>query len=276
MELTIIVDNNTIIDKYLVGEPALSFYIESMSDKILFDTGYSDIFLKNLNNLDIKINDINYIVLSHGHNDHTGGLNNLINHYEQSVSNTKPPILAAHENILYPKIYDNFENVGIQTDKNKINDFFDLKLVKNSFQINESLFFLGEIPRIFEYEANKPIGKIQTGENFIDDYLLDDSALAYNSKDGIIIITGCSHSGICNICEYAKDVLKNNNIISIIGGFHLFKEDKNQISETVNYFKKQKIRTLYPCHCTCLEAKFEFSKYFEVKEVGVGYKISVV
>ena len=74
MKTVVIVDNNTLIDAYYLGEPALCFYIEDMEHKILFDTGYSAIFLKNLTMMGIDPQGIDTIVLSHGHNDHTGGL----------------------------------------------------------------------------------------------------------------------------------------------------------------------------------------------------------
>ena len=73
-QLTVLADNNTIIDKYLLGEPALSFYIEYDNKKILFDTGYSDVFISNAAKLGISLKDLDFIVLSHGHNDHTGGI----------------------------------------------------------------------------------------------------------------------------------------------------------------------------------------------------------
>ena len=74
MKLTVLVDNNTYIDQYYLGEPALSFYIEDGTEKILFDTGYSDAFIKNAEQMGIDLGALTYIVLSHGHNDHTRGL----------------------------------------------------------------------------------------------------------------------------------------------------------------------------------------------------------
>ena len=74
MKITVLVENSTRIDNYLLAEPALSLLIEADGRKILFDTGYSDIFLRNAKNLNIDLNNITDIVLSHGHDDHTGGL----------------------------------------------------------------------------------------------------------------------------------------------------------------------------------------------------------
>ena len=73
MKLTVLVDNNTYIDQYYLGEPALSFYIEDGDERILFDTGYSDAFIKNAEAMHIDLGRLTYIMLSHGHNDHTRG-----------------------------------------------------------------------------------------------------------------------------------------------------------------------------------------------------------
>ena len=74
MKLRVLEDNNTFIDEYYLGEPAVSYYIENENEKILFDTGYSDAFIQNAKKMSIDLNQVQKIVLSHGHNDHTGGL----------------------------------------------------------------------------------------------------------------------------------------------------------------------------------------------------------
>ena len=74
MKLKVLADNNTFIDMYYLGEPAVSYYIEDGNDRILFDVGYSDVFMKNAKKMNINLNKINKLVISHGHDDHTGGL----------------------------------------------------------------------------------------------------------------------------------------------------------------------------------------------------------
>ena len=74
MKLTVLCDNTTRIDGYYLGEPGASYYLEDGDTRILFDTGYSDVFMKNAKKMGIDLNGVNKIVLSHGHNDHTGGL----------------------------------------------------------------------------------------------------------------------------------------------------------------------------------------------------------
>lgn len=262
MRLKVLTDNNTYIDEYYLGEPALSFYIEDEDKIILFDVGYSDVFLKNAKKMNIDINNIDYIVLSHGHNDHTGGLLYL---KDNDLSKTK---LLAHKDVFINR-YVGCLNVScpINLDDLKINEFIQ---ETKAYRITEKLFYLGQIKRITSFE-NNPVG---TKEDGSPDYLLDDSALVYKGRDGLFIITGCSHSGICNIILNAKELFPDNKIIGIIGGFHLLNDDE-QLKETIKFLKQEKINELYPCHCVSLYAKHLLYDVSKVNEVGVGLEINI-
>ena len=262
MKLTILVDNNTIIDRYYKGEPALSFLLELNNKKILFDTGYSDLFLENAKKMNIDLSNIDYLVLSHGHNDHIGGIKYLIN-----ILRTKP-ILIAHPDIFYKKIDEDNSNIGF--DDIIIENNFIFKLSKTPVFIDKNLLFLGEIPRNNSFEAKENIGFYTEKGVSKPDYLLDDSALVYKTTDGINIITGCSHSGIINIINYAKSVFNESRVNSLIGGFHLLNENKILINQTIENLKSISPKTVYPCHCTELIAKCELLNNFNVKEIGVG------
>ena len=141
--------------------------------------------------------------------------------------------------------------------------------------LTENQVFLGEIERKNDFEAKSPIGKIvkpnfEFGE---DDYLMDDSALAYKSSRGLVIITSCSHAGICNIIEYAKKICEDNRIIDIVGGFHLLNPSKEQLQGTLEYMKKLQPNEVHACHCTDLNSKIALSRVVNLKEVGVGLKL---
>lgn len=86
MKLTILVDNITLIDQYYLAEPALSFLIETEEEKILFDTGYSDVFLRNAERMNLNLKEIDYLIFSHGHNDHTMGLISYIKYIMETKS----------------------------------------------------------------------------------------------------------------------------------------------------------------------------------------------
>ena len=275
MKLSVLVDNNTFIDRYFYGEPGLSFYIEDGNSKILFDAGYSSIFIENARKMEIDLLDIDYLVLSHGHLDHTWGIVPLIQLYTEARLEKQPhknPQIALHPAALNSRVMDDTE-IGCLLNPDKLIKHFDIKYTKAPYWLTENLVFLGEIPRKFDFENTEPVGKIETSGIYENDYLIDDSALAYKTSRGIVIITGCSHSGICNIAEYAKEVCNDSRIIDIIGGFHLQNPSKKQLKGTVEYMMKLNPKEVHACHCTDLYSKIELSKVLRLKEVGAGLQL---
>ncbi len=266
MKLTVLVDNNTYIDQYFLGEPALSFYIEEGGQKILFDTGYSDVLIHNAKKLGIDLNQLDTIVLSHGHNDHTGGLAYLVN--QMSLQNTK---LVAHPQCFNQK-QDEGEVIGSPLSREQLDQFCQLSLTSQPTWLSEKLLFLGEIPRRFDFEGQQPIGMRCENDQWVADAVLDDSALVYQSETGLYIITGCSHSGICNIIEYAKEICQDHRINGVIGGFHLFELDE-QLFKTLAYFAENRVKSLYPCHCVSFAVKAKINEKIPVREVGVGLSL---
>ncbi|KOA18500.1 metallo-beta-lactamase superfamily protein [Clostridium homopropionicum DSM 5847] len=267
MKLKVLVDNNTYIDQYYCGEPAVSYYIEDEDVSLLLDVGYSDLFLKNAAALGIDLENINTIVISHGHDDHTRGLKD---YFEQKYKNNIS--IIAHPDAFKEKIIDGLKICSPILEE-ELKDKCNLILSKEPIKVSKHITFLGEIPQINNFEIRKPIGIQIVGETSVDDYVLDDTALVYESKNGIYIITGCSHSGICNIIEYAKKVCRDNRVLGVIGGFHLFQVNE-QVNKTVDYIKQNDLKELYPCHCTSFVVRAEIHKVLPVKEVGVGLEIN--
>ncbi|GLB33115.1 MBL fold metallo-hydrolase [Lacrimispora amygdalina] len=269
MKLTVLVDNNTLIDKYFLGEPAVSYYIEDEAEKILFDAGYSDVFISNADKLQINLSDLTKIVFSHGHNDHTGGFHYLSDQYD--LSHVK---LFAHPDVFKEK-RDSGESIGSNLTVDSTAKTCNLFVTKRPVAISKNIIFLGEIPNTNSFETRNPIGEQKVSNNhYRDDYILDDSALVYKCSKGLFIITGCSHSGICNIIEYAKTVCKNNTVLGVIGGFHLFNTD-TRLEQTIQYFIDNGIRELYPCHCVSFKVKAEINNRLPIHEVGVGLTITI-
>jgi len=275
LELTVLVDNNTSIDKYFKGEAGLSYYIKEGNTKILFDVGYSNIFISNSHKMDVNISDIDYLVLSHGHIDHTGGLDPLIKYYSETLKTKNDyPKIIAHPDCFKRKYYKDNTSIGINISKGLLNDLFDIQETIDPVWITEKLVYLGQINRTNDFEAQKPVGYINKSDENSKDYLLDDSALAYISKDGLVIISGCSHSGICNIVEQAKNITNVDKVVDIIGGLHLRNPDTYKMNKTKEYIEKLNLNHLHACHCTDLLSKVELSLVANLKEVGVGMKLS--
>jgi 7,8-dihydropterin-6-yl-methyl-4-(beta-D-ribofuranosyl)aminobenzene 5'-phosphate synthase len=267
MKLSVIVDNNTIIDSYYWGEPGVSYLIEDAGTTFLFDMGYSDLVIRNLNIMGINRDAIHTIVLSHGHDDHTKGLKPFF----ESVSN--PQInLIGHPDVFNLKEYEGLK-ISSPFSKIEIEKLCKLTLTKKPIKVSENITFLGEIPRKMLFEKPRPIGRQWMNGEWIPDLLWDDSGLVYKTTEGIFVITGCSHSGICNIIEQAKAVTGEDRVLGVIGGFHLF-EVNEQVLQTIDYFKKNKITNLYPCHCTSFEVKAAIHRELPIHEVGVGLEIN--
>jgi 7,8-dihydropterin-6-yl-methyl-4-(beta-D-ribofuranosyl)aminobenzene 5'-phosphate synthase len=273
MRLTVLLDNNTLIDRYFLGEPGVSYYLEVDGKKVLFDVGYSDAFIKNAYKLGINLLDVDCIVLSHGHLDHTWGLTSLIQLYTEGIierREVKRPGFVAHPDVFYSRKYRNLPEISTLLPADKLARYFDLQLSRIPKQLTENLLFLGEIERTTGFEAKDAVGMVVENEQERDDFLLDDSAIVYRSPKGLVIITGCSHSGICNIVEYARKVCGDQRVVDIIGGFHLLEASRKKLQMTTRYLKAVNPQSVHACHCTDLKAKIEMSRALDLAEVGVG------
>ncbi|SMD04462.1 MBL fold metallo-hydrolase [Sporomusa malonica] len=272
MKLTVLVDNNTIIDRYFYAEPGVSYLIECDEGKYLFDTGYSDIFLRNAAKMGIKLLALDGVVISHGHNDHTWGLGELVKLYSEAAYEgygcTKPAIIA-HPDAFLDRNVDGLD-VGSMLSSDQLKKSFSLKLGKEPIWITNKLVFLGEIERNNSFEIESPIGRVMRDGVWEDDFIIDDSALAYMSDNGLVIITGCSHAGICNIIEHAKKVCNEERVYDVIGGFHLLNPSPKKLGNTVDYFQKCQPHAIYACHCTDLRSKISLAQVANVEETGVG------
>lgn len=267
MKLKVLEDNNTFIDMYFLAEPGVSYYIEDGDEKILFDTGYSSVILENAKKMNINLNDINKLVISHGHDDHTGGLK----YFFEENRNIE---LIAHPECFNYKEDSKGLYIGSPLSKQDLSKVCKLNLSKEPIQVSKHITYLGEIPISNDFEPRYSIGKCITISEKKDDTIIDDSAIVYKSDKGLFVITGCSHSGICNILEYAKKVCNDNRIYGVIGGFHLF-DINDKLEKTIDYLKENDIKLLYPCHCVSLKAKIEMAKKLDINEVGVGLEINI-
>lgn len=253
--MKIIVLNDNFAGKKCRSEHGLSFLIEA-DKKILFDTGQSNMFAKNAKILDISLDDVEFVVLSHGHFDHGNGLKYL-----------KNKKLICHSDCFIKRYKkENGKYVGLPLALEEAKKNYELILSKKPYKISETITFLGEIPRVNEFES-KTTDFYKDGG--YDDFVNDDSAITIKSNKGLIVIAGCSHAGICNILEYAQVVNKTKNIYAVVGGFHLKKAD-DITRKTIDYFKKEKIKKIYPSHCTGLAALSMFYQAFKIEQIHSG------
>ncbi|BHH82807.1 MBL fold metallo-hydrolase [Desulforhopalus sp. 52FAK] len=277
MELTVLVDNNSLIDRYFLAEPGLSFYINDDDHELLFDLGYSDVFYQNALKMDLSLTRVKDVVISHGHLDHTWGLEPYIrrlNELQFENSGHFRPRLVAHPEAFTSVLGEGSSEFGSLLSADKLSKHFEMHLSVAPVAITPKLIWLGEIPRKFDFENLQTFGR-KEGETRRD-IVPDDSALVYTSAEGLVIITGCSHAGICNIIEYAKEVCQENRVFDIIGGLHLLNPDPIQLEGTLQYLESLGVETIHPCHCTDLSSKIALSTVVKVEEVGVGLKLRYI
>jgi 7,8-dihydropterin-6-yl-methyl-4-(beta-D-ribofuranosyl)aminobenzene 5'-phosphate synthase len=248
LSVTVLVDNATLIDRYFLAEPGFSVYIESGGKKILFDLGYSDVFLINAEKMGVDLLDLDYVALSHGHIDHTGGLVPLMRHHLEAVIEKRPhkkPAIIAHPHCFCPRPTPPLADIGAPVDAVQLARQFPVTTSRIPVWLTDDLVFLGEIPDYGGCRDNKK-RKILLPEGEQMDLLKDDTALAYRSDTGLVIITGCSHSGIGTITRYAQEVCGEEKIRDVIGGFHLMGDNPSGITGTVLELSRFKPANLHP------------------------------
>ncbi len=276
MKLSVLVDNSTIIDRYFLGEPAVSYYIEDRDTRVLFDVGYSDAFLQNAVKLGVDPLDSDYLVLSHGHIDHTGGLEPLLKLCMERRFLDKEahcPEIVAHPALFTPKVMEDYFSIGVSVCRRACEAHTTIRESREPLWLSDRLVFLGEIERNFDFEDAGPIGFRREEEGDVPDDLPDDTAIAYIAEEGLVVITGCSHAGICNIVEQAKKVTGVERVYDIIGGFHLLDPPQEKLEGTVQYLSSLELPQLSACHCTDFASRLRLDRVAPLREVGSGLQI---
>ncbi len=261
LKITVVVDNST--SKNLLSEHGLSFYIEADDKKILFDTGKGKAFEENFETLKIDANKLDYLVLSHGHYDHTNGIGFVLKNASDKLK------LFLHKKAFESKYSvweDGVRNIGMS--KGNILEINKLKnrliFTNNYTKIDNYIFVTGEIPK--EYNIDESTNYFYTdeaGENI--DYLIDDQSMFFNTEKGIVVLLGCCHSGLENTLNYIAELAKVNKIYAVIGGMHLKGSKQEDLNLVVDSFIKYDVKLLAPCHCTGQkETAFIYSKFPKV------------
>ena len=258
MTISVLADNHS--GSFCQAEHGLSFFVEFDGNRLLFDTGQSDLFLRNAKIMGVNPENRDMIILSHGHFDHGNGLSHL--------SGGK---LICHPGCFSRRFRKKDRtNIGLKYTRDELSGMFSLQTSAEPFRIADNLIFLGGIPRLTDFESKSTSFIFEDGT---PDFVNDDSALALIMDDGLFVITGCGHAGIVNTLEHARKVSGENRLYGIMGGFHL-KEADRQTTETINYLRENEVRYILPSHCTELPALSAFYNAFRIKQVRTGDKMT--
>jgi len=275
IRVTVLVEN-TAFGRHVRGEHGLAFWIEIGSERVLFDTGPGpEVLLHNAEHLGIELASADAVVLSHGHDDHTGGLEKVLRQARGVPIFLHPGALAQR----FARRKDGeVHEIGAPCPLDEV--FFrahasSVAWTKEPTAITDELWVTGQVPRTSDYE--------DTGGNFyldhtcdIPDPIEDDQAVYFDTRDGTVVLLGCGHAGVVNTLRYVQGLTGGRPIHAVIGGTHLVAASRNRMDRTVAALKELDVGILAPAHCTGARAQAriasEFPGRWEPCHVGARFE----
>lgn len=269
VRITILAEDSVQYDSVLTGQHGISYFIEAYKDNhkvnILFDVAqFPEALLHNMKMLKIDPATIDIVALSHCHSDHTQGLATVL----EAIGKNNIPVVAhpslfrlnfvtrpylAHFGIRNNDMPTHLEEQGGK-----------LFLVSEPLELMEGIITSGEVERQTDFEElGLNLFTIING-SIEQDKMMDDLSLIANVEGkGLVIMSGCSHAGIVNICRHAISTTGIQQIQGILGGFHLISATEEHISQVIKALKKLDPAWISAGHCTGFVAETEFKNTFE-------------
>lgn len=238
-----------------IGEWGFAALVEADGRKILFDTGARpNTVLENARELKVDLNGVQDVILSHFHDDHTTGLMTLRREFSKSNPFAFSRVHVA--NGIFLERRGNNPNPMIQMKK-------DYEATGGVFIVHDKpeelfpgIWLSGPVPRAYP-EKNYPAGtEVNNGTAWVEDTVPDDQSLVFNTSHGLVLLSGCGHSGIINTLQYARGFLRPAPIDAAIGGFHLFAANDQQLAWTASKLKEYQTARILGAHCTGIESVY--------------------
>jgi 7,8-dihydropterin-6-yl-methyl-4-(beta-D-ribofuranosyl)aminobenzene 5'-phosphate synthase len=252
---------NSASEEGIVAEWGLSVFVEAGGHKILFDTGLSFSAAYNAPILGIELSQVEKIVFSHGHSDHTGGLLHILRMVKGEVEVIAHPDIWTAKYSRYPESKE--EYAGVPFPKEAAETLGALfNLTRKPVWISGNIVTSGEIPMITEYEMIDPVLYVKENGELKPDPLWDDQALFIKSEKGLIILLGCGHRGIINTIRHAQKLTGLEPVYAVIGGTHLISASPQQLDSTIAELFSLGIQRLGVSHCTGLPASAILAQRF--------------
>ncbi len=243
-KITVLCDDR--LSSPLFSEHGFSVLIEKRREgSLLFDTGSTNVFIKNAKILGKDLSKVKNIIISHGHYDHAGGLKYLLDF------NKKFRVFLREEAFL-PK-YSDERFTGV--DWKSLKNFLDFVIIREEVvKLSDSVYAFGPAPLKNDFEEPDPHFYLVKEGNKVRDFFDEELNLVIDEGDGIVLITGCAHRGIVNIVEYAIEKF-NKKLKLLMGGFHLYKAPTHKIERVVGILRRFNIDKIAPYHCSGEEMK---------------------
>jgi 7,8-dihydropterin-6-yl-methyl-4-(beta-D-ribofuranosyl)aminobenzene 5'-phosphate synthase len=276
IHLTMLAEN-TAAGNHIIGEHGIAIWIETAEHRVLFDTGQGMALRHNAEHLDINLSMADAIVLSHGHYDHVGGLEWMLQqapravlHYHPKATETKysvSPHSGTARQISLPYI----EEKKFATADRRVITSCD------AHEVVPGVWATGEIPRTNDYEDTG--GKFYLDANLTQpDPILDDQSIFIPTTKGLIVIFGCAHSGVINTLDHIEQLMGETMPIRLlIGGLHLLNASEQRMQQTITELKNRQPKQMVFCHCTGAQAVCRLHQEFPDACVNghAGMKISL-
>jgi len=254
----------------LVGEHGLSLLVTvhegAEKHAILFDTGHTGIgVLHNANHLDVDLGQIETIVMSHRHMDHTGSLWPILERLGRPIPLVIHPdaflaarclLLTDGKKLRFPDTLNrkDLEEAGVQIVESR----------KPVPVADGKILVTGEIERTTGFEKGLPNVYTEHDGKLVKDSIRDDQSLVMHLKGrGLVVISGCAHSGIVNTLLYSKKISGVDRLYAALGGFHLSgPQFEPIIEETIGALEEMNPKIFVPMHCTGWKAVHRFEEAF--------------
>lgn len=257
-----LVENTSLTPEY-GHKHGLSLYIETAAHKILFDVGQDGLFLKNAQTLGVPIDEVDTVILSHGHFDHGGGLALFLEHNSRAMIYARENAFDRH----VVSVLGISKSIGVDE---SLKTHPRVILTKERTRIDESLQLFSDIEtNDFRSKANDALLTVRDGKRERDDFTHEQNLLI---EDGgrRVLISGCSHRGIVNIKRRAEQILGAEPDVCI-GGFHLYnptsgKREPDELVTGIAEYLKDGGARYYTCHCTGRHA-------YETMEKTLGQRL---
>jgi 7,8-dihydropterin-6-yl-methyl-4-(beta-D-ribofuranosyl)aminobenzene 5'-phosphate synthase len=253
MKITVLLENTRQKGSELSKAHGLAILLQKDQVNILFDTGGPEgSMIKNAAHLGIDLAQIDMVVISHGHQDHAGGLSQFMK------LNHKAPVYLKKEvlNPYYSRRPEGEKHIGIDIET-LLENSERLKFVDQTIKIAPGVFIVPDIEKIFPIPSSNRVLFTKKDNKLVKDNFKHELFLVIKDNEDMIIFSGCGHNGIKNIVSSAKKVFPDAKISTVIGGFHLQAGDrtfalveKEEVEKLAYWLLSEGIEKVYTGHCT--------------------------
>lgn len=245
--ISVLVENTAPVPG-LLGEFGFSAYLEWEGRSFLFDTGSQGSLIINARVLGIDLKDIEGVIISHGHFDHVGGLPFLLEYRGETKVYSHP---RAREIKLTRTGENSYAEIGFTRpleELMKMGAVFDFK--SEPREIAPGLLLTGTVPRVYDWEDTGGPFFIRRENEVVPDPLEDDQALVLDTREGLVVVSGCAHSGVANTLAFVRTLFPGKKISAYIGGTHLISASPERLQKTLEIVEKMGVEEMVVCHCT--------------------------